>query len=348
MVDSPAMPRHNFARPRGQLIELEIDSLALRGNRLGDPHRRSVAVYLSPGYERDEDERFPLFVGLAAFGGSGFKLLNWQSFGESLPQRIDRLIDEGKLGPLVLALPDGFTRLGGNQWIDSPVMGSWETFVLDEMVPALEQRFRIRRSPQSRVVFGHSSGGYGALIHAMRHGDRWGAVASHAGDVGFELTYGRGLAAANAALEQAGHDVEKFLAKLWAAERLRGHEFDTLMLLAMAATYAPEDAMPLGIRLPVDPDTCARDVDRWARWLAHDPLELVDTPAALDSLRKLRGVWLDCGSRDEYFIHFGTRALARKLDAARVSHVFEEHLGGHSDVADRLDRSLPWLYRTVI
>lgn len=341
------MPSHNFARPRGQLVEIEIDSTALRGNRLGDPHRRSVAVYLSPGYERDPAEHFPLLVGLAAFGGSGFKLLNWQSFAESLPQRIDRLIDEGKLGPVVVALPDGFTRLGGNQWIDSPVMGRWEGFVLDELIPTLERQFRIRKGAKSRAVFGHSSGGYGALIHGMRHGDQWGAVASHSGDVGFELVYGRGLPAANAALEAQGHDVEQFLDGLRTTDQIRSHEFDTLMLLAMAASYAPEDAMPLGIRLPVDPETCARDPARWARWLAHDPLELVTHAGSLTSLRKLRGLWLDVGKRDEYFIHFGTRALVQELEAARIEHVYEEHGGGHSGVSDRLDLSLPWLYRTI-
>lgn len=304
-------------------------------------------MYLAPGYERDPDERFPLLLGLAAFGGSGFKLANWQSFGESLPQRIDRLIDEGKLGPVVLALPDGFTRLGGNQWIDSPIMGRWEAFVLDELIPALEQRFRIRKGPGGRAVFGHSSGGYGALIHGLRHGDQWAAVASHSGDVGFELVYGRTLPVANAALEAHGHDVEQFLYRLWAADNIRGHEFDTLTLLAMAASYAPEDAMPLGIRLPVDPDTCERDHDRWARWLAHDPIALIEHADSLASLRKLRGLWLDVGKRDEYFIHFGTRMLVQRLEAARIEHVYTEHLGGHSGVSDRLDLSLPWLYRLI-
>lgn len=341
------MPRHNFQRPRGELIEIEIDSLALRDNQLGDPHVRSVAVYLPPSYHDDPDEHFPLLVGLAAFGGSGFKLLNWQSFGESLPQRIDRLIAEGKLGPVVLALPDGFTRLGGNQWIDSPVMGRWELFLVHELLPALEQRFRIRKGPRNRAVFGHSSGGYGALIQGLKHGDQWRAIASHSGDVGFELVYGRALPQANATLDQHGHDVELFLAKLEQAERFRGHEFDVLTLLAMAATYAPEEPMPLGIRLPVDPETCARDPQRWARWLEHDPLTLIERPECVASLSKLAGVWLDCGQHDEYFIHFGTRALVRRLEAERIDHVYDEFPGGHSNVAHRLDSSLPWLYRQI-
>ncbi len=337
------MPSHNFSRPRGRLVELTIDSAALRDNWLGDPHERSVAVYLPPGYA-DDGPPVPIFVALAAFGGSGFKLLNWQSFGENLPQRLDRLIAAGEMGPVVLVMPDGFTKLGGNQWIDSPALGRWESFVLDELIPTIEARFRVAKGPAHRAVFGHSSGGYAALVHAMKHGDRWGAVASHSGDVGFELVYGRELPGA---LALGGADPKAFLDKLWAADRLSGLQFNTLMLLAMAATYAPEEGAPLGIRLPVDPVTCARDPQRWSRWLAHDPLELVDRPEAIASLRRLRALYLDCGSRDEYFLQFGSRALARKLADANIDHVYQEFDGGHSGVDHRLDVSLPFLYRAL-
>ena len=340
------MPTHNFTRPRGQLVEITIESEALRDNQLGDPSSRVAAVYLPPGYDADAAEGYPLFVALAAFGGSGLKLLNWSSFGESLPQRLDRLIDAGAMGPVVLVMPDGFTRLGGNQWIDSPVMGRWEGFVLDELVPRVSEEFNVRPGSVHRAVFGHSSGGYAALIHAMRHGGRWGAVASHSGDLGFELVYGRELPSALAALASCQGEPEAFLNKLWAADKI-GRQFNTLMLLAMAATYAPEDGAYLGIRLPVDPRTCARDRQRWSRWLAHDPLEIASTPKAIASMKSLRALFIDCGSRDEYFLQFGARALADKLTGAGVAHVYEEFDGGHSGVSYRLDRSLPLLYEAV-
>ncbi len=349
------MPQHNFERPRGELVELHLSSEALADNKLGDPSTRSCAIYLPPGYDPEASEGYPLFMGLAAFGGSGFKLLNWQSFGESLPQRLDRLIAAGEMGPVVLALPDGFTKLGGNQWIDSPIMGRWEGYVLDELIPAIEARFNVRPDPRQRAVFGHSSGGYAALIHAMKHGDRWGAAASHSGDVGFELVYGRELPSAVATLAGFNGDPERFLDKLWAAEKIRGGHFNTLMLLAMAATYAPEtprspaspDAPYLGMRLPLDPRTCARDERCWARWLAHDPLELADSEDSRRSMAQLSGLYIDCGSRDEYFIQFGTRALIDKLEAGGVEHHYAPFDGGHSGVSHRMDVSLPLLYRAI-
>ena len=206
---------------------------------------------------------------------------------------------------------------------------------------------RFRPGPEHRAVFGHSSGGYAALVHAMKHGDRWGAVASHSADLGWELVYGRELPAALAGLASCGGDPQVFLDKFWAGDRISGQQFNTLMMLAMAASYAPEDDAPYGIRLPVDPDTCARDSHRWARWLAHDPLELVRSPGSLQSLGRLRGLYLDCGARDEHFLHFGHRALTRKLVEAEVNHVYQEFDGGHSNVSYRLDVSLPFLYRAL-
>ncbi|MDP6934518.1 MAG: enterochelin esterase, partial [Myxococcota bacterium] len=98
------MPRHNFARPTGQLVELTLDSAALRENLLGDPSERTTAVYLPPGYD-ESDEDYPLFVCLAGFLGSGLSHLGFKIFGESLPQRLDRLVREGEMGPVVMAFP---------------------------------------------------------------------------------------------------------------------------------------------------------------------------------------------------------------------------------------------------
>ena len=91
------MPRHTFSRPVGTLVEIEIESGALADNLLGDPSTRSVAVYLPPGYESSSD-RYPLFVDLVGFMGSGVSHVGWRSFSESVPQRLDRLVAAGSMG----------------------------------------------------------------------------------------------------------------------------------------------------------------------------------------------------------------------------------------------------------
>lgn len=340
------MPSHNFEIPAGRVEYVTVASEALATNQLGDPDTRHVAVYLPPGYDEGE-ATFPLFVALAGFTGSGHKMLAWQAFGESLPQRLDRLVAEGKMGPVVLAMPDCFTSLGGNQYIDSPIMGDWARFLTGDMLDAIEGRFRVARDRTGRAVFGKSSGGYGALVHGMRHADTWGAVASHSGDAGFELLYRPEFPKALGALARRDEDPQAFVERVAKQRKISGSDFHALMTLAMAATYAPEPDAPLGVRLPVDPHTCELDDTRWARWLEHDPVHMAAVPEHLDALRSLRGLFIDVGNRDQYFIHYGNRALARRLEAAGVPHEYEEFDDDHSKVDYRYDRSLPFLYRAL-
>ncbi|MCP3977735.1 MAG: enterochelin esterase [bacterium] len=340
------MPVHNFDLPAGRIEYVSIDSRALRDNMLGDPATRTVAVYLPPGYD-DGDTDYPLFVDLAGFTGSGLKRLSWQSFGESVPQRLDRLVADGRMGPVIGAFPDCFTSLGGNQYINSAAMGRWEDFLLDETLPRLEESFRVRKGAANRAVFGKSSGGYGAIVQGLRHGDRWGGVACHSGDIGFELVYFRDMPATLDVLARHDGDPQRFLDHLREARKIGGGEFHALMLLAMSATYDPDPGSPMGIRLPVDPHTCERVDERWDNWLRHDPLCMVDRAECRDSLRALRALFIDCGFRDQYVLHYGARAFVRKLEAAGIEYRYEEFDDNHSGIDYRLDVSLPFLYGAI-
>jgi hypothetical protein len=340
------MPRHNFEPPRGRVEYLEVESTAIACNLLGDPVARTVGVYLPDGYDRSDSD-YPLFVCLAGFTSGGLKATAWQSFGESLPQRIDRLIAEGQIGPVITVFPDCFTSLGGNQYVNSSAMGNWEDFLLREMIPAVEQRYRVKPGPAHRAVFGKSSGGYGSLIQGLRHGECWAGLASHSGDVGFDIIYRRDLPMMLGQL--VGHDFEplRFVDALREARKIRGEEMHALMVLAMAASYDPDPAAPLGIRLPVDPETCELIEDRWANWLAHDPLMMIDREECQASLRKVGTVFIDCGARDQFYMQYPTRSLVRRMTRLGIAHIHEEFDDTHSGIDYRLERSLPQLYKAV-
>ena len=62
------------------------------------------------------------------------------------------------------------------------------------------------------------------------------------------------------------------------------------------------------------------------------------------NLASLRGIYIDCGSRDQYHIHYGTRILSKRLHEAGIDHTYEEFDDNHSDVDYRMDVSLPFLY----
>ena len=64
-------------------------------------------------------------------------------------------------------------------------------------------------------------------------------------------------------------------------------------------------------------------------------------------LKSLHGIYIDCGSRDQYHIHYGARTLSKRLAQARIRHTYEEFDDTHSDVDYRMDVSLPFLYRAL-
>jgi S-formylglutathione hydrolase FrmB len=117
------------------------------------------------------------------------------------------------------------------------------------------------------------------------------------------------------------------------------------MNLCMAATYDPDPKAPNGFRLPFNLETGELLAARWRRWSRHDPIHMVAAHAS--ALRSLKGIYLDCGWRDQYRLHYGARILSKRLARLGVAHRYEEFNGTHSGVDHRMDVSLPFLYRAL-
>ena len=111
--------------------------------------------------------------------------------------------------------------------------------------------------------------------------------------------------------------------------------------LAMAASYDPDPAQFLGIRLPVTFDTCEVIEERWANWLRQDPVVAIETQA--DNLRRLKALYIDCGEKDQFNLLYGARRFVRRLNELGIAHRYEEFPDNHSGVDYRMDESLPFL-----
>jgi enterochelin esterase-like enzyme len=317
-----------------RIVAEEFESTALKGNPLGDPVTRPVWIYLPPGYD-ESNERYPAVYLLAGFTGTGRTFLNQRPWEEDIQQRMDRLIESGACRPMVLVMPDGFTRYGGSQYIDSDGTGHYQQYLL-EIVRRVDARFRTRANRAHRGIAGKSSGGFGALTAAMDHAEVFGLVADHSGDKGFDKVYGEDLRRLPDLL--AGIDVGAALANPYGFTPKDDRFRQLVGAAAMAAAYSPNRACPLGFDWPVDPYTGELRRRVWRRWLAHDPIERLTDRA--ESLRSLRLLYLDCGNRDEYSIHLGCRVMARELTRLGIHHRYEEFDGGHSDTRHRYDVSL--------
>ncbi|MCR9257183.1 MAG: esterase family protein [Alphaproteobacteria bacterium] len=326
--------------PRGRLTRLIVDGTRLEGNFLGEPTARDCDLWIPHGHD---GKGLPLVLGLAGFTGSGLGMTAWKAFVENLPERLDRLSRDGVLPPCVVAFPDCWTKLGGNQFINSPAMGDWQDFLVDDVVPQVEAALGCG-GPGRRAAFGHSSGGFGALRLAMDKPGAVDAIACHSGDMAFDLVYGADFPMVLDALAKHG-GVAGFWEQFEKQPKKRGGDIHILMMLAMAASYDADISLPFGIRMPVDPETAEMVPERWAAWLAHDPVERVE--ATVEALKRLKLLFIDCGAQDEYKLHYGARRLVRKLRAAGVEHLYEEFNGGHSGVNYRYDVSLPMLVKAL-
>jgi enterochelin esterase-like enzyme len=330
--------------PRGRVVRFEHRSRVLADNPWSDPTDRELSVYLPPGYSEDR-EPYSVLWDLAGYTSSGLSHVNWRNHGENLPERLDRLIGKGALEPVVVAFPDCYTSLGGNQYVNSASVGRYADYLNEELLPLAAERLNVVPGRDGNAAFGKSSGGYGALFLAMNYPEHWGAIASHAGDMGFELVYQADFPLVCEVLERYGGDSEAFIRDFWRKNRLSGRDFATLMVLAMAASYDPDPARPSRIRLPFDLRTCEVDTNRWAEWQAFDPLNMLDHCAG--ALKSLHGLYLDVGTRDQYRIQYGTRRFVDRLEAMGVPHFFEEFDGTHSAIDWRLDHSLPYLAKAL-
>jgi hypothetical protein len=255
------------------------------------------------------------------------------------------LYARGEIGPTLVVLPDCFTALGGNQYIDSAGTGSYMRYLVEEVLPFVETRFPVRPGREHRAVFGKSSGGYGAIVHGMLRPDVWGAIACHSGDMYWEYCYLPPLPRLLKKLLEFDGDVARFLEKAWSKEKLSHDESDVLMTIGMAAHYDGDPEAPLGFHLPIRWPDGAIVEERWQRWLRWDPVRLVESHG--DALGRLRAVYIDCGRKDQYHLLWGARMVHASLERQGIEHRYEEFDDDHSDVDYRMDVSLPFLYRAL-
>lgn len=320
--------------------ELTIESEALRGNPLGDPTARPLFVWTPPGYDSRPERRHPSIYLLHAMTAQARGWFNVSPFSIGLPERLDAL----GLDALVVAV-DGFTALGGAQWIDSPAIGSYGSYLCDEVVAFVDARFRTLPEAAHRGVAGTSSGGFGAMVWCMLRPDLFGGLATHAGDALFDVTLASEFAPAAQALRNLyDGSYDRFWADFRSGRPVFDNRTDPLLqnVYATAAAFSPgaDGAVELPFRL----DTGELRPEVFSRWLARDPVRLAAVHD--EALRGLRGIWIDGGRADEYHLDLGAIALRDAVASAGVAadvlH-FELFDGGHRGLSRRLPLSLPYL-----
>ena len=333
--------RRDLSAPPGAVHRRTIDSKVLSEKTLGDPTQRLVDIYVPHGHD---GKGLPLLVDVVGFTAGGPAHTNWKNFGENMPERLDRLIAAGAMPPCVVAFPDCFTKLGGNQYINSAGVGRWADFLMEEAVTSVEREFGCGGKGK-RGIFGKSSGGYGAMVHALLYPEFWSAAAVHSGDMGFDLMYRHEMPTVLRALAPLGGSIKAWLEKFFATAKTKDSDVHIIMMLCQAATFDPDTSAYMNVRLPVDPHTCEFIEERWNNWLAWDPLVIAEKRAK--GMKQMKMLYIDCGDIDQYNLVYGARRMHALLEKRGVPHIYEEFADNHSSVDYRMDKSLPLLAKAL-
>lgn len=325
---------HTEAGPfRGRFERHVVDSRVLRGNPLGDPAERPLWVYLPPGTDGAAGARYPSIYVLQGSMNQVDMWWNRNPFRPTVPDLVDGLFASSDVPAAILVFVDAWTALGGSQFLNSPAIGNYLDYLCDEVVEYVDAHFPTLPLGAHRGIAGHSSGGYGAMVVPMLRPGVFGALASHSGDALFEYGYMPDIAAAARALrDEYGGSYDAFWKNFRSRPAFtRRSDAQLVNIYAMAAAYSAE---PDGsVTLPFDPETCLIRDEAWRRWQDHDPVRMAPRHAA--QLRALRGIYLDAGKRDEYFLDLGTTGFSAQLRALGIDHTLELFDAGHSRIEYR-------------
>ena len=229
-------------------------------------------------------------------------------------------------------------------FVDSPGTGRYHTYLCEELVAFVDERYRTLASREHRGVAGKSSGGYGAMITPMLRPDLFAGLATHAGDALFEHAYWPDVREALRALRDAYDGSYEafwtdFRSRVGGSKRQDGA---LLNVWCMAACYSADADGT--VRLPFDAVSGEMIPEVWERWLAHDPVRMA--AARPEALRQMRAIWIDAGRSDDYYLDLGATAfhgavLAAGVAPDRVS--FELFDGTHSELEWRYPMAIGWL-----
>jgi len=331
----------------GRFHEHEIHSEALRGNPLGDPAERPLWIYTPPGY--DSGNRYPAIYVIQGYCGTVSMWRNRTPFRRTFPELVDGLFAREGVVPAIVVLVDAWTSYGGSQYLDSPATGNYHSYLCDDVVGWVDEHYPTIADRNGRAITGKSSGGYGAMVTAMLRPNVFSGLATHAGDALFETTYASVFPRlARRLRDEFDGSYDAFLEYFEAAEIPLLHELDEL-LIEVYGYSAAYSADPDGtVHVPFDPATGRLVPEVWDRWLACDPVRMAAVHA--DALRSMRAIWIDAGSRDEFYLDLGASAFHRAVTEAGVAPErvhFELFADTHGGIEYRHPLAINWLTKQL-
>ncbi len=299
--------------PAGTVVTEKLYSKHLE-NQMGESAERAVSVYLPPGYEEGE-RRYPVIHFLHGFTGDNTML-------KYVAPLLDQAIATKRIRPFIMVISDQKTTYDGSFYSNSGVFGDWEDFTVQDLVAYVDDHYRTIPAAGSRGITGHSMGGYGALLLAMKYPEVFSTV--------YALSPG-----ALAIVREYGPNSPTFkeLSTITTMEDLAKTYFGKVMV-AFGRSWSPNpDKPPFYTDLPFtyDGDELIVHEDALQKWQANMPFYMIDDYR--ENLRSLRAIKLDWGRNAGERFTIQCAMFSQRLENAGVTHFAEEYIGTHvSDI----------------
>jgi len=295
------------------VVSREIHSRNFAGNKIGTNPVRRMIVYLPAGYDAAAT-RYPVIYFLPN-PLSEFRPDFYESTAKKL---LDRAIDSGEISKFILVSVDMATPFGSSWYVNSPVTGNWEDFMIQELVPYVDANFRTLPSRDSRGIAGDFMGGYGAIRFGMTHPEVFGSVyAMH------PVGTGSGL------LTMYSRPDWDELASVKSTSELKKEPLTNIFLSIFQAHVPNVDKAPLFIDLQAHKVDGKLVIDSTVTARLRDNFFIESMiPKYADNLKSLRGFKFDWARSDQNQDHvYSNQALTHKLNEFGIAHESEEYNG---------------------
>jgi len=318
---APTSPTEAVASPmpaaagKIETTEGEITSQALAGNLLGDPTTRTYSVLLPPSYATG-DKRYPVVYVLHWYTGNNYAMIG------SMRANYMTLLREGKVQEMIFVFPDASNMLGGSQYLSSPTIGDYETYVTKELVELVDATYRTIPNRNSRGVTGCSMGGDGSIYLALKYPGVFGVAAPASATYDWARDPVLWTEGPELLMKDPPEELSDFGMVPWQAQ--------ALLSVAAAAASNP-DIPPFYLDMPIAlVDGKAEIVPEvFNRIVAADPTHQVDR--YLSQPERLRAILLFHGDGDQLAPVELARSFDRLLSDRGIEHEYVEVSGGHCD-----------------
>jgi len=143
---------------------------------LGDV--RWLSVYTPPGYDKHKDKKYPV---LYLLHGSNDTAIGWVMIGAA-NFIMDNLIAEGAAKEFIVVMPFGHAVPHGSPpELQRTNTKKFEAYLLHDVMPLVERKYRVLTSPRDRAIAGLSMGGGQAITIGLENLDKFSAIGSFSG-----------------------------------------------------------------------------------------------------------------------------------------------------------------------